>query len=88
MTVSASPGPFIAAAPDNLRLELIRPGQQPDLATAQAVILVPIRADDSSKKNQQPYVSIPEHQSLLETPTLFAFGHRLHQDLQNALMPH
>jgi hypothetical protein len=43
------PGPFIAAAPDHLRIELVKPGTPPDLSGEQSVILALVRADDSSK---------------------------------------
>jgi hypothetical protein len=42
------PGPFIDAAPDGLRIQLIRPGTPP-VITAPRVILATIRADDSSR---------------------------------------
>jgi 4-amino-4-deoxy-L-arabinose transferase-like glycosyltransferase len=43
------PGPFIAAAPDSLRLQLIRPNAQPAQAREQTVIVATIRADAASK---------------------------------------
>jgi hypothetical protein len=43
------PGPFIAAAPDDLRLELIKPGPLPDLTAENRVILVTIHIDAASK---------------------------------------
>jgi hypothetical protein len=42
------PGPFIAAAPGNFNIELIRPDTRPDLSKATSVILPLIRADGAS----------------------------------------
>jgi hypothetical protein len=44
------PGPFIAAAPADLRLELIRPGPLPDLTAENHVILVTLHIDAASKQ--------------------------------------
>ncbi len=44
------PGPFIAAAPDRMRIELIKPGAQPDFSGEKTVILALLRGDDASKQ--------------------------------------
>ncbi len=44
------PGPFIAAAPDNLRLELIKPSPFPNLAGERRIILLTIQIDAASKQ--------------------------------------
>jgi hypothetical protein len=44
------PGPFIEAAPDDLRLELLTPDAQPDLSRESRVVLALLPVDDSSKK--------------------------------------
>jgi hypothetical protein len=44
------PGPFIASAAHNARLELIKPGSLPNLAAEQHVILVTIAIDAASKQ--------------------------------------
>lgn len=44
------PGPFIAAAPDALRLKLLTPNAQPDLSRENRVVLALLPVDDSSKK--------------------------------------
>jgi hypothetical protein len=43
------PGPFIAAAPENIRLELLEPGPLPNLAAEHRVISVTIAVDTASK---------------------------------------
>jgi hypothetical protein len=43
------PGPFIAAAPDNARIELLRPGLMPDFVPAPQIILATLRADRASR---------------------------------------
>jgi hypothetical protein len=43
------PGPFIEAAPNTLNIELIHPGEPPNLSQAPRIILAKIRADDSSR---------------------------------------
>jgi hypothetical protein len=43
------PGPFIAAAPDTMAIQLIRQGAPPDLGRAGRVILATIAADDASR---------------------------------------
>jgi len=43
------PGPFIAAAPDHLPIELIRTGTTPDLRGQTRIILADIKADDASR---------------------------------------
>lgn len=44
------PGPFIAAAPDALRLKLLTPNAQPDLSRENRVVLALLPVDNSSKK--------------------------------------
>ena len=44
------PGPFIEAAPDDLRLELLTPDAQPDLSRESRVVLALLPVDDSSKR--------------------------------------
>jgi hypothetical protein len=44
------PGPFIEAAPDTIRLELLTPNAQPDLSRENRVVLALLPVDDSSKK--------------------------------------
>ncbi len=43
------PGPFISKLPDSARVELLRPGQMPDLAHVPNIVLVTIPADSASR---------------------------------------
>jgi hypothetical protein len=43
------PGPFIAAAPDDLQIELIRTGAVPDLRGQSRIILADVEVDDASR---------------------------------------
>jgi hypothetical protein len=44
------PGPFIAAAPGNIRLEILGPEQTPDLTSEHRVTLITITVDAASKQ--------------------------------------
>jgi hypothetical protein len=52
------PGPFIATAPDDQRIELVRPGTQPDLSRERTVILAVLDGDGSSKRSSTEILAL------------------------------
>jgi hypothetical protein len=71
------PGPFIAAAPDGMRLLLVKPGSPPDLSHEKEVILVSLKADQASTQVdaelRQIFLATPCWDRQQITPSLMLF---------------